>query len=487
MFLAPDLEKFDAGLIAQEVVQHETMKGTNRISIKIVLLLTLIAAVTSCKIMQPYQRPSDIANGQLYRDVTTSDTTTIANIPWQQLFTDPQLQALLQEGMANNLDLKIAVARIRQAEANYNQARAAFLPTLNASVGATQQKANATKGVPSTVYDVAASAGWEADLWGRLRSTRRSYLASLLQSEAYRRAVQTQLIANIANSYYQLLAYDQQLRITEQTVALRREEVATMQTLKESDVVTGAAVVQSQANRYSAEVTIPDIKMAIRETENALSTLLGRAPGPIARSTLDSQTVKADLRTGVPAQLLANRPDVQQAEYQLRAAFELTNAARAYFYPSLSITAQGGFSAASLSKLFNPAAFFGSIAEGLTEPIFNQGLNRRRLQIAQAQQEEYLTTFRQTLLSAGEEVSNALYSYQAATDKIGSRTQQIAFLQKAVDYTQQLLKYSSATNYTDVLTSEQSLLTAELNSINDRLQQLQAVVSLYRSLGGGWR
>ena len=178
---------------------------------------------------------------------------------------------------------------------------------------------------------------------------------------------------------------------------------------------------------------------------------------------------------------------MQEAEYQLRSAFELTNAARTYFYPSLSITAQGSLSGSSLSKLFNPTAFFASIAEGLTEPIFNQGLNRRRLQIAQAQQEEYLHTFRQTLLTAGEEVSNALYSYQAATDKIGSRTQQISFLQKAVEYTQELLKYSSATNHTDVLMLEQSLLTAELASINDRLQQLQAVVSLYRILGGGWR
>lgn len=458
--------------------------GINRKGIWLILLVVVFA---SCKITQPYQTPADITSGPLYRDVTTSDTTTIATIPWQQLFTDPQLQALLQEGMDNNLDLKIATARIRQAEAYYAQSRAAFLPSLSAGVGATQQKVASTQFGASQAYNLYLSSGWEADIWGKLRSTRRANLASLLQSEAYRRTVQTGLVADIASNYYLLLAYDKQLQITEQTVAIRRADVETMKVLKESNVVTGAAVVQSEANRYSAEVTIPDIKQAIRETENALSILLGRSPSPIARSTLETQQVTADLKTGIPSQLLANRPDVQQAEYALRYYFELTNVARTYFYPSLTITAQGGFAATSLSKLANATAFFGSIAEGLTQPIFNQGVNRQRLRVAQAQQDEYLITFRQTLLTAGGEVSNALYNYQAATEKIISRTQQIAFLQKAVEYTKELLKYTSATNYTDVLTSEQSLLAAELNSISDRLQQLQAIVSLYRSLGGGWQ
>lgn len=260
-----------------------------------------------------------------------------------------------------------------------------------------------------------------------------------------------------------------------------------MKALKESDVVTGAAVVQSAANRYSVEITIPDLKQNIRETENNLSILLGKNPDTILRSSLGQQVIDTTLASGVALQLLANRPDVQQAEYQLRNSFELVNVARTYFYPSLTITGVAGLSGTALSKLFLPASFFANIAGGLLQPVFNKGLNKQRLAIAQARQEEYLSAFKKTILVAGQEVSNALYSYQAAKDKQSLRLQQILNLQKSVEYTKLLLQYSSATNYTDVLTSEQSLLAAQLGGINDRLQQLTAIVSLYRSLGGGWK
>jgi multidrug efflux system outer membrane protein len=256
--------------------------------------------------------------------------------------------------------------------------------------------------------------------------------------------------------------------------------------LKEGDVVNGAAVVQSEANRYAAEVAIPDIKRSIRETENALDILVGRTPGVLNRGKLDDQKPITDLQTGIPAQLLKNRPDVQQAEYSFRTAFENTNAARTYFYPQFTITASGGFSNLTLKDFFVNSVFY-NIAAGLTQPIFNQGINKARLKTAQAQQLEAMFNFQQTILTAGQEVSNALYAYQSGVEKDTSRTKQIAALTKAVDYTQQLLRYSSATNYTDVLTSEQSLLAAQLSAVNDRLQQLQAIVNLYRALGGGWR
>ncbi|HSZ85941.1 MAG TPA: TolC family protein, partial [Puia sp.] len=194
-----------------------------------------------------------------------------------------------------------------------------------------------------------------------------------------------------------------------------------------------------------------------------------------------------NLATGVPAQLLANRPDVQQAEFQLRNSLELVNVARTYFYPSFTITASAGFSNTTIEQLFNPVSFFANITGGLLQPIFDQGRNKQRLSIAQAAQEEYLNTFKKTILTAGQEVSNALFSYQSAVQKQSLRKEQINYLQKSVDYTKQLLEYSSATNYTDVLTSEQSLLAAQLSSINDKLQQLNAIVNLYRSLGGGWK
>jgi outer membrane protein TolC len=259
-----------------------------------------------------------------------------------------------------------------------------------------------------------------------------------------------------------------------------------MKALKEGAVVNGAAVVQSEANRYAAEVAIPDIKRSIRETENAIDILIGRPSAALNRQKLDGQQPVSNLQTGIAAQLLKNRPDVQQAEYNFVAAFENTNLAHTYFYPSLTITASGGFSNLQLKDFFVNSVFY-NLAAGLTQPIFNQGINNARLKTAEAQQKEAMYNFQQTMLVAGQEVSNALYAYQTGVEKNTSRSKQIAALQKAVDYTEELLRYSSATNYTDVLTSEQSLLTARLNGVNDRLQQLQAIVNLYRALGGGWR
>lgn len=456
-------------------------------TIKNIFLFILAASVAAaCKVTRPYQQPT-VTDATAYRGANSSDTNSIATIAWKEIFTDNALQALIQEGINNNLDLKIAAARIKTATANVKQSRLALFPSADANANATFQKVPSTQfGVPA-VYQLFLSSSWEADIWGKLGSAKRAALASLLQSDAYRRAVQTQLIADIATNYYLLTAYDAQLRITLQTVENRKLEVETMKTLKESDVVTGAAVVQSAANRYSVEITIPDLKQSIRETENTLSILLGRNADTVFRATLEQQVINTNLATGVPAQLLANRPDVQQAEFQLRNSFEMVNVARTYFYPQLTITAQAGFYGTTPGGVFNPSNFFANIAGGLLQPIFEKGLNEQRLTIAQATQEEYANTFKKIVLNAGQEVSNALYSYQTAKEKEVLRTQQINYLQKSVEYTKELLKYSSATNYTDVLTSEQSLLAAQLSSINDKLQQLTAVVNLYRSLGGGWR
>ncbi|WP_158022725.1 TolC family protein [Hymenobacter coccineus] len=332
------------------------------------LALPLLAA---CGVLHPYQGP-EAAAPTLYRGVAAgADTATIATQPWRAVFADAQLQKLLEEGLAQNLDLRIALTRIQRAEANLAQSRAAFLPSLSVRGSATEARSNGTAGVgtitgtgtggttgtgtggtgtgtggtgtggtgtgtggtgtgtgtgtttdPSTVvtsrfnqqYLLTLSSSWEADVWGKLRSNKRSYVAALLQSEAYRRTVQTQLLANVANYYYLLLAYDEQLAITRQTVQNRINDVEVTKLLKNAAILTGAAVAQSEANRYAAEVTIPDLERNVRETENSLSILLNRAPGPVERSTLAAQTQPALLQTGVPGQLLRNRPDVQEAE-----------------------------------------------------------------------------------------------------------------------------------------------------------------------------
>lgn len=447
----------------------------------------LIGCLTACHITRPYHSPV-ITDNNLYRDVQTTDTNTIATVHWREIFTDTLLQSLIATGIQNNLDLQVAWSRMRQAQASYSQSRQALFPSVNGNVSANyagasnQQRTGKT--VTPQVYGAELTAAWEADIWGKLRSSRRASLASLLQANANARAVQTGLIASIANNYYALTALDQQLAITQQTVVNWQATVTVMKELKKADVVTGAAVVQSEASRYAAEVTIPDLKQSIRETENQLNLLLGQPPGPIARSSMNDQHPAMLLKTGVPAQLLANRPDVQAAEYNLRYYFELTNVARTYFYPALTIAASGGYT--SYLSLTGPGSWLSNLTAGLTQPIFNQGINKTRLKVAREQQQQAALDFRTAVLTAGQEVSNALYSYQTAAEKGDSRRLQLQNLQLSVDYTQELVRYGFA-NYTEVLNAQQSLLAAQLGRINDHLQQLQAVVFLYRALGGGWQ
>lgn len=479
----------------RKLSRHNIISMNKIYRFRLVFLLVISGVlVLSCKISRPYQQP-EIKTDSLYREHRSIDTASLAAMPWQNLFTDTALKALISEGLVHNLDLKIAIQKIYEAQATLGQTKNALLPSLNgnASVSHGRQSAAALDYPPgtsinttTTLYQLSLNASWEADIWGKLSSTKRAALATLLQTDAAKRAIQTQLIADIANNYYNLLALDKELDITTKTLQNRMKDVETMKVLKEADVVTGAAVVQSEANRYAAEVAIPDIKRSIRETENALDLLLGRAPGPINRARLDDQQPNTLLLTGLPSQLLKNRPDVQQAEYTFKTAFENTNVAKAYFYPSFTITSSGGFSNLTLKDFFINSIFY-NIAAGLTQPIFNQGINKARLKTARAKQEEAMYQYQQTVLTAGAEVSNALYAYQSAKDKDDARIKQIAALVRSVDYTQQLLRYSSATNYTDVLTSEQSLLSAQLNGVTDKLQQLQATVNLYRALGGGWR
>lgn len=455
---------------------------------KNIILLSAVSFIfTSCgAVTTNYQRP-DINTQSLYRDVKTTEADTVSALPWRSMFNDAILQKLIEEGLSNNLDLQIAVARIKQAEAGFIQSRLAFFPNLTVNGTATFTR-NKTNNAVSTseLYQLSLTSDWEIDIWAKLTSAKRAELAALLESEANRNAVITTLIADIANSYYSLLALDAQLGITQKTIEIRIADVNTMKELKESAVVTGAAVVQSEANRYAAEITIPDIKQNIRIIENSLSILLGRPPDSVKRATLEEQNISEVIQTGVPSQLLSNRPDVMQAEYAFRYAFEITNVARAYFYPALTITASEGISDGKINSLFNPGTVIGNLIGGLTAPIFNQGLNTARLETASAKQEEAMLNYKKALLTAGGEVSDALFAYKTAAEKIEVRKKQIASLEKSVDYTKELLIFGTA-NYTEVLTAEQNLLSAKLSQVTDRLQQLQSTVALYRSLGGGWK
>ena len=436
--------------------------------------------------MQLGKFPEIKADNSLYRDLDIFDSSSIAMVPWHELFTDTCLQSIIEKAVSNNPDMEVAIARVKKAEAAFRQSRTEFFPSLNAGINATYQSKTGGIGVPE-YYQLFASTSWEADIWGKFRSAKRASLASLMASEAFKRAVTTDLIASAAINYYNLLALDAQLDITQRTLEKRISNAETMEALRDNDLITSADLVLSQANRYSTEIIIPELKQRIYETENVLSLLMGKEPGPINRTSLEQQNLSEDLRTGVPAQLLANRPDVVQAEYRLRYYYETAKSARANFYPSLTINARGGLTETSLNALYNQPVFFWSILGGLVQPIFNYGLNKQRFLSATADFEESQASFRKILLNAGNEVVNAMHSYETATDKMSIREKQVGYLEKAVEYTTELLKYTSTTSYIDVLTSEVTLLSAQLNSVNDKFEQLQSIVALYQSLGGGWK
>ncbi|WP_341225757.1 efflux transporter outer membrane subunit [uncultured Arcticibacterium sp.] len=463
-----------------------------KLKLSISILTFGVFLLSACVKPSIYQQPN-VNTEDLYRGVENADSTSMATLEWQQLFTDPILQDLIETGLAENLNLKIAVERIAAVQATFRESELAFFPSLSAGLSRTEnqlssQAVNFPVGsirLATSTNSLQLNTSWEADIWGKLKSAKKAAYANLMKEDATKRVVQTELIANIANAYYSLLALDKQLMVTEQTVQNRKESVESMQALKDASYVTEAEVMQAEANLYSAEVLIPNIMKGIRETENILSFLLAAPSSSIRRSSLDTQRAYADLQTGLPAQLLQNRPDVQQAEFTLVAAFENVNVAKTYFYPSLTITASGGFNSFDLKDFFNNSIFY-NLVGGLTQPIFSKGRNEARLAIAEADQKQAMYAFQQSLLGAGQEVSNALFAFQTAVEREEIRSKEIESLTKAAAYTKDLLLYSSNTNYTDVLNSEQALIASQLNGVNDKLEQLQSVVNLYKALGGGW-
>lgn len=460
-------------------------------TIKIPLLFLCSSILwSSCKITKPYKKPDLVLTGQ-YHSPGGNDTLNMVQLNWSEVFADTLLKDLIHAGLNANLNLKIALERIEESRAGLKMSKAAFLPEITGNLSVRQSRLSFPQGFGlfrnSTQYDLGISSIWEMDIWGKLSSAKRSAVAGLLASEAGKRAVQTQLIADIANHYFDLLALDEQLTVTRKTAVNRAADAEAIRVLFENSIQNGVAVVQSEANYYEAELAIPDIEQKIRVTEHALSILLARMPGKIKRSALADQRLNYDLNPGVPAQLLANRPDVLQAEYQFREAFENTNISRANFYPALRITAGGGFSSFGLSNWFTNAGLFGNIAGGLAQPILNRGINKAELTKAQSRQQQTVYNFQLICLRASQEVSDALGAYHAASQKEIGRTKQLKALETAVEFNKELLNNSPQTNYTDVLAAEQNLLSAEMKSIDDKSQKLHAVVNLYRALGGGWR
>lgn len=453
----------------------------------IIYPLCMAALLSSCHIYKKYDRPEVDTKG-LYRDpvavnnTLVADTNNMANLPWEKVFTDPQLQNLIRLGLERNTDLQTALLRVQEAQASLMTSRLSYLPSLALAPQGGVSSFDKSRGSWSWSLPVAAS--WEIDFFGKILNTKRAAKAALMQSEAYQQAVQTQVVAAVANYYYMLLMLDKQLQITETTSVLWAKNVETMKAMKEAAMVNEAGVVQSQANYHAVLASISDLKDQIRQTENSLSLILRQAPQHIERGKLEEQKLPDMLQTGVPVQLLSNRPDVKAAEMALAGTYYNANEARAAFYPSISISGTYGWTNQAGNMILNPGKMIASAIGSLTQPLFYRGANIARLKIAKAQQQEAMLSFEQSILNAGADVSDALSLYESANQKLVQRVQQINSLEKSVEYTQELLTLGTST-YLEVLTAQQSLLSAQLSGISDEFQRMQAVVNLYHALGGG--
>ncbi|GGW98628.1 efflux transporter outer membrane subunit [Salegentibacter mishustinae] len=450
--------------------------------------------LVSCFAAKDYERPElEEISEELYRtDNLPQDSLSMAVISWKEIFTDPILKNHIEEGLENNIDIRIAIQQMLAAEAYVKQGKASYFPTLNAGPAVSHQILSPNSQFGSffdgsiTQYDVTGNLSWEADIWGKIRSNDRAFTAAYLQSEAAHKAVKTQLIANIASNYYQLLSLDEQLRIAEQTLENRESSLETTEALKTAGNVTEVGVQQTKAQLHTAEALVVQLKNQIRLLENSLSILLGEGPQEIERTELSKQNIITPLNTGVPSQLLRNRPDVIAAEYGLINAFELTNAARANFYPSLTLTASGGFQSLELDKLLNANSLFANLGASLLQPIINKRQIRTQYEVSQAQQQQALLNFKQAILVAGREVSDALSNYKASTERKNILENEYEAYSKASDFSEELLN-NGLVNYLEVLTARENALNSRLNLISAEYNKLNSIVNLYKALGGGWQ
>lgn len=449
---------------------------------KKIIIILAVAALGGCGIYKPYTRPEVRTDGLYGEGVEESDEPTIGELSWRQMFTDPQLQELIGQGLENNTDMLTAHQRVAEAEAALKSARLAYIPSFNFAPQGTL--ASFDFAPVSKTYNVPVTAGWQIDIFGGLTNAKRRARAAYSQTLEYRQAVHAQLVSGIANIYYTLLMLDAQLDVTTQTAEKWRQSTQMMRDMKEAGMTNEAAVAQYEGNAYAIEASLEDLKYQIRQVENSLCTLLGDTPHSIARGRLADQTLPDNVSVGVPLKVLANRPDVRASEYALMQAYYATAEARSALYPSITLSGAAGWTNSAGSMIVNPGKFLWSVVGQLVQPIFNAGAGRARLKIMKAQQEEARLAFRQTLLDAGAEVNNALAQTQSARAKADLRRRQIASMERAVESTELMMRHSSTT-YLEVLTAQQSLLSAQLSQIADRFDELQGTVNLYRALGGG--
>lgn len=443
----------------------------------------------SCGLYNKYERP-DVNTAGLVRDTATvtdtlavSDTTSFGNLPWREVFTDPQLQALIEQGLENNVDLLNAALNVKMVEAQLTAAKLAFVPSFTFSPQGTLTSWDGSK--TTKTYSLPVQASWSLDLFGNLLSQKRSAQTALLATKDYQLVVKTQVISNIANMYYTLLMLDRQLELVNEMAGITKETWDMMKGLKELRVGYRSTSVQSaEANYYSVLAQAADLKRQIRETENSLSLMLGQSAQAIKRGRLENQSLPSEFSTGIALNMLNNRPDVHYAEMTLAQCFYNTQTARSKFYPNITISGSGAFTNSSGAGIVNPGKWLLSAVGSLVQPIFMNGQLIAGLKVAKAEQEQAYNTWQNAVLKAGNEVSNALVLYNTSDEKSRLEEKQVAALRKTVEDTKELFA-SSNSNYLEVITAQTSLLNAELTKVADDFYKMQAVVNLYQALGGG--
>ena len=449
---------------------------------QIITLAVTGLLLSGCGIYTKYEPVTSVPD-QLYGgEVVAEDTASLGNMDWRELFTDPHLQSLIEQGLQNNTDYQSAELRVEEAQATLMSAKLAFLPAFALAPQGTVSSFDTHKATQA--YSLPVTASWELDVFGRMRNAKKQSKALYAQSQDYRQAVRTQLIAGIANTYYTLLMLDEQLAISRQTEEAWKETVASTRALMNAGMANESAVSQMEATYYQVQGSVLDLQKQISQTENSLALLLAETPRHYERGSLQQQQFPADFSVGIPVQMLSGRPDVRSAERSLEAAFYGTNQARSAFYPSITLSGSAGWTNSAGSMILNPGKFLASAVGSLTQPLFNRGQVVAQYRIARARQEEAALGFQQSLLNAGSEVNDALTAYHTSQGKKLLLDKQVASLQTALKSTSLLMEHGNTT-YLEVLTARQTLLSAQLSQTANHFTEIQSLINLFQALGGG--
>ena len=454
----------------------------------LMIFMSAALLLSSCGLYNKYDRPEVKTDG-LVRDplsltdtLAVQDTTSFGNMPWRSVFTDPQLQALIQQGLDNNVDLLNAALNVKQVETALTCAKLAFLPSLTISPQGTLSSFDGAAATKS--YTLPISASWNVDLFGNLLSQKRAAQMQLIGTKDYQTVVKCNIISGIANLYYTLLMLDRQVQIVSDMEKLTKETWDKMQFMHDNRIGYRSTAVQSaEAAYYQVQAQKIDLQRQIREMENSLSLLLGQSGQTIARGTFESQSLPTEFSTGVGIQLLANRADVHYAEMSLAKCFYDVETARSRFYPNITVTGTAAFT--NNNGMANPGKWLLSAVGSLVQPIFQHGQIVAGLKVAKYQYEQAFNTWQNAILKAGNEVSNALVSYNSYDEKAQLDAKRVAVMTKNVADTRRLMESSSNTTYLEVITAQSNLLNAEISQVQDQFYKMQAVVNLYQALGGG--